>query len=84
MGRFARQTLPYLYKPNYYKISGTTNACESFHSNFKANFYVSHPAIYRFIEILKDIQLNTYIKINSDDLPVTCTNLKYKKRVEYR
>jgi hypothetical protein len=45
---------------------------------------VSHPAIYRFIEILKDIQLNTYIKINSDDLPVTCTNLKYKKRVEYR
>jgi nitrous oxidase accessory protein NosD len=39
----------------------TTNARESFHNNFNAIFYVSHPDIYRFIETQKDIQLNIFL-----------------------
>src|SRR5699024_8235877 len=50
--------------------------------DFNANFYVSHPDIYRFTEVMKYIQLNTYIKINSVDLSVSYKNLKYKKGVE--
>jgi hypothetical protein len=36
-----------------------------------------------FIDLFRNIEIYTYIKINSVDLPVTCKNLKYKKRVEY-
>lgn len=61
----------------------STNACESFHSKFNASFYNAHPNIYKFIDILKDVQLNTYIKINSVHLPVTHRNVNYKKRNEY-
>ncbi|KAE9533520.1 hypothetical protein AGLY_009158 [Aphis glycines] len=34
----------------------TTNACESFHSNFNSNFYHQHPHIFKIIEILKLFQ----------------------------
>lgn len=43
----------------------TTNACESFHSAFNANFYYAHPNLYHFIDILKDFQISTYVKIRS-------------------
>lgn len=43
----------------------TTNACESFHSRFNDNFYHSHPNIFHFIDVLKNFQTETYIKINS-------------------
>lgn len=62
----------------------TTNACESFHSNFNKNFYVSHPDIFRFIDVLKDLQISTYIKMNSTDLPATLKNVKYRKCLEYK
>lgn len=61
----------------------TTNACESFHSKFNANFYVAHPDIFRFISVLKGIQLNTTIKINSVHLPVYCKNISYRKHHSY-
>jgi hypothetical protein len=54
------------------------NACESFHS-----FYVPQLNIFKFIEILKDVQLYTYIKLNSTHLPVSCKNSQYKKRYKY-
>lgn len=61
----------------------TTNACESFHARFNKNFYVPHPDIFKFLEVLKNFQIDTDIKINSVHLPVKIKNSKYKKRNEY-
>lgn len=61
----------------------TTNACESFHSHFNSSFYCTHPDIFRFITVLLDIQLNSYIKINSVHLPTISGNSAYKKRQQY-
>ncbi|KAL4100988.1 hypothetical protein QTP88_021009 [Uroleucon formosanum] len=41
----------------------TNNVCESFHSKFNAYFYHHHPSLYKFIDALQDIQVDTYIKI---------------------
>jgi len=46
----------------------TTNVCESFHSRLNGMFNCSHPNIYNFIDILKDIQINTNIKIRSKEV----------------
>lgn len=46
-------------------IERSTNACESFHAKFNASFYSTHPSIFHFIEILKQFQTETYIKIQS-------------------
>lgn len=41
----------------------STNACESFHSHFRQEFYRAHPNIHIFIETLRLIQAETYIKL---------------------
>lgn len=56
---------PYLWASNCHSTENTTNACESFHSKFNDYFYSSHPSLYIFIDILKQFQTETYIKINS-------------------
>lgn len=61
----------------------TTNACESFHSKFNEQFYSPHPNIFNFLEVLKDFQANTYVKINSTHLPVKINNRKYKLKLSY-
>jgi hypothetical protein len=38
--------------------------CESFHSKINAYFY-HHPSLYKFINALQDVQVDTYIKIRS-------------------
>jgi len=43
----------------------TTNNCESFHSKFNGMFYHAHPNIYQFIEALKYVQQDSYIKLRS-------------------
>ncbi|KAK7576516.1 hypothetical protein V9T40_012802 [Parthenolecanium corni] len=43
----------------------TTNNCESFHSKLNSSFYNSHPNIYHLIDVLLDIQTDTYIKCRS-------------------
>lgn len=43
----------------------TTNACESFHSKYNSLFYTHHQDIYTFLEILKKIQIDTKIAIQS-------------------
>jgi len=44
----------------------TTNGAESFHSNYyNSQFYHPHPNIYQVIYILKEIQTETLLKINS-------------------
>jgi hypothetical protein len=46
-------------------ITRTKNSCEVFHSKFNSMFYSDHPNIYKFIDILKNVWKDTYIKIRS-------------------
>jgi len=43
----------------------TINWAESFHSNYNSQFYHPHPNIYQVIDILKEIQTETLLKMNS-------------------
>ena len=43
----------------------TTNNCESFHKKLNSSFNSSHPNIFNFIEILKNMQCDTYIILRS-------------------
>jgi len=43
-------------------MSLTTNARESFNSEFNSNFYHHYPNIIKIIEILKMFQTNTYLR----------------------
>jgi len=40
----------------------TTNSFEAFHSKFNSMFYSSRLNIFQFIEMLKNVQCNVYIK----------------------
>jgi len=48
-------------------INRTTNACESFHNIFNSYFESPHPNKYKFIEVLKLIQTETVILIQSSN-----------------
>jgi AAA+ ATPase superfamily predicted ATPase len=45
----------------------TTNACESFHSKLNSMFYSSYSNIFQFLEVLKNIQIDVYIKRRSSN-----------------
>jgi len=47
-----------------FELTKSTNACESFHAHFNANFNHSHPNIFIFIDTLKNIQTEIYIKLH--------------------
>ena len=64
-------------------LNRTTNACESFHSNFNKSFNSSHPHIFIFLDKLKQIQVENYIKINSINEPHKYRNSKSKKKYIY-
>jgi hypothetical protein len=42
--------------------------CEAFHSKFNALFYSAHPNIFVFIDVLKNAQKDTNIKLRSRNL----------------
>jgi len=46
----------------------TTNCCESFHGKFNAEFTSARPNIFNFMEILKQIQADTYNFIFANQL----------------
>lgn len=46
----------------------TTNTCESFHSKLNGMFYSSYPNIFQFVEVLKNVQTDIYIKMRSSNL----------------
>lgn len=56
---------PYIWAVASSSSTHTTNACESFHSKFNAEFYHPHPQIFSFIKVLTDFQTDTYIKLSS-------------------
>lgn len=60
---------PEMWAENSSSLQRTTNACESFHSKFNSLFYNPHPNIFQFLEVLKNIQIDTYIKIRSSSQP---------------
>jgi len=43
----------------------TNNGAESYHSHLNAEFYVKHPNIYVFVDVLKQIQQTAYVSMNS-------------------
>ncbi|KAF0708341.1 Uncharacterized protein FWK35_00034753 [Aphis craccivora] len=61
-------------------ITRTTNSCESFHSKFNGMFYSAHPNIYKFIDVLKNVQKDTYIKIRSSNVKYTCVKQEFLSR----
>jgi len=50
-------------------IQFTTNACESFHSKFNSYRESPHPNINKFIKVLKLIQTETVILVQSYNKP---------------
>jgi len=76
---------PSLWAMNSIDSERTTNACESFHSSFSRNFSSAHPNIFTFVNVLKDVQTNTYIAISSVNEIKNVTNRTYlnkKARIE--
>lgn len=55
---------PQLWAKGCNNQTQTTNACESFHKHFNSYFFNSHPSINKFVEVLKEFQTDTYLKIN--------------------
>ncbi|KAF0719625.1 MULE domain-containing protein [Aphis craccivora] len=56
----------------------TTNACESFHAKFNKSFSSPHPNIFVFIDVLTQLQIDTYIIMqNTDTRPLTT---RYQKK----
>ena len=47
------------------EVPKTTNGCEAFHKHLNAQFYKESPTIFIFLNILKEIQGETYLKIAS-------------------
>lgn len=50
----------------------TTNGCESFHKQLSTMFYSSHPNVFDFMEKLKCVQTNNYLKMRAsqNELPL--------------
>ena len=60
--------MPYVSLGPGRNCSRTNNGPESFHGHFNAQFYYArHPNICIFLDVLKQIQTSTYIKIRSLD-----------------
>jgi len=54
---------PMIWGADIASLALTTNACESYHSSFNSEFYLPHPTIYHFLDVLKGFQTKTLIKI---------------------
>lgn len=48
----------------------TTNACEGFHSKFNGSFETHHPNIFLFVKAIKNVQTETYFRMNTDPAQV--------------
>lgn len=73
---------PEIWAEESASITRTTNTCESFHSKFNDSFYSTHPSIYVFIQKLKEIQVDTYVKIQSLSIPPTVKDRNVKNKLK--
>jgi hypothetical protein len=60
----------------------TNNGAESFHARFNEQFYIHHPTIFIFIDVLTKIEATTYIKIRAID-NVAIVNRKEKQKIDF-
>ena len=58
----------------------TNNGAEAYHSHLNAEFYVKHPNIYIFVDVLKKIQSTTYVTLASLDQPARVSKHEKDKR----
>ena len=56
---------PHIWAEFCQSITRTTNGCESYHSKLNAEFYSANPNIFNFTKVLKEIQIDVYIKMTS-------------------
>lgn len=60
----------------------TTNCCESFHAHFNSNFYENHPSLFIFLNALRTVQTETYIKLQSVGEEKKIKDVKVRQRNE--
>jgi len=58
----------------------TTNGSESYHKHLKAVFYQCKPSIHSFIDVIKNFQAETYIKMQTKS--VLKKRKKYQEKIE--
>ncbi|XP_025202141.1 uncharacterized protein LOC112599437 [Melanaphis sacchari] len=71
---------PVIWAESSSSLSRTTNACESFHSHFKENFYKEKPNIFMWLNIIKQTQTNIYCKMRSIHVPKKSKDYRANKR----
>jgi len=59
----------------------TNNGVESYHSHMNAEFYVKHPKIYVFVDVLKKIQQTAYVSMNSMSQQARTSKYERKQRL---
>jgi len=60
--------LPFLWSsPPENNAKRTNNGTESFHSHYNGQFYARHPNIFFFLDVIRNIQSTTYVKLRSLD-----------------
>jgi hypothetical protein len=76
--------IPCLWACNSANILLTTNACESFYSYFNDQFYSNSSSILSWLNVVRNfVQTDTYIKINSIEIPKTSKDASIIKRGKY-
>ncbi|KAL4142255.1 hypothetical protein QTP88_004750 [Uroleucon formosanum] len=70
---------PHIWASDTISSQRTTNACESFHAKFNKSFSSPHTNIFVFIDVLTQLQIDTYILMqNTDTRPSTTRYQKNK------
>jgi len=60
---------PHIWAEKISNIQRTTNACKSFNTKFNSHFVYQHLSIHKFMKVLKLIQSETVILIQSSNKP---------------
>lgn len=70
---------PHIWASDTISSQRTTNACESFHAKFNKSFSSPHPNIFVFIDVLRQLQIDTYILMQNTDTRPSTT--RYQKKI---
>jgi hypothetical protein len=70
---------PHIWASDTISSQRTTNACESFQAKFNKSFSSPHPNIFVFIDVLTQLQIDTYILMQNTDIRRSTT--RYQKKI---
>ena len=59
----------------------TNNGAESYHSHLNAEFYVKHPKIYVFVDVLRKIQQTAYVSMKNISQQARKSKYERKQRL---